>query len=120
MREFTMTFGGVVDLDDPDTYKYLPSDPDTLRRLMLSEIGYAHCYMDYWGIDTYANPSDVEIIRGWIDMGSGKRVRRDSGQRARVEHLIRNFTEGWRANYGNVLWLQEQVFLFKDEIENMC
>ena len=25
-----------------------------------------------------------------------------------------------KKNYNNVLWYQEQIFLFQDEIENMC
>jgi hypothetical protein len=46
--------------------------------------------------------------------------KRDGGQKKRVELLIKNFTENERENYENILWYQEQIFLFQDEIENMC
>ena len=41
-------------------------------------------------------------------------------QRQRVYKLIKNFAENRRHNYGNIMWLKEQVYLFQDETENMC
>lgn len=90
-----------VDLDDPETYNQLPKDLKELRKLMLSEIGYTYCYMNFWHSDIF----------------DGKR---DGGQRERVNQLVKDFTENERHNYKNVLWYQEQIFLFQDEIENMC
>lgn len=98
MREFSCApFHEItVDLDNPETYKFLPNDVNALRDIMLCEIGYYYCYVNYWR-------------KGW-----------DKKQVKRVEKLIKNFTENEQANYHNVLWYQEQVFIFQDEIENMC
>lgn len=53
MRKFRCRpFGDVeVDLDDPKTYKHLPKNTNELRQKMLSEIGYAYCYMNFWHKD---------------------------------------------------------------------
>jgi len=91
-----------VDLDDPKTYEHLPQNTEELRQLMLSKIGYVYCYMNYWHKDIF-----------------GKKER-DGGQKKRVELLVKNFTENERENYENILWYQEQIFLFQDETENMC
>lgn len=89
-----------VDLDDPTTYAHLPNTTKKLRELMLSKIGYAYCYMNFWHKDVFG--------------------KRDGGQKKRVELLVKNFTENEMENYQNVLWYQEQVFLFQNETENMC
>jgi len=89
-----------VDLDDPEIYNHLPADARELRQMMLSEIGYYHCYVNYWHKDIFDE--------------------NDYGQKARVEALIKYFTENEKQNYDDVLWYKEQVFLFQDEIENMC
>ena len=41
-------------------------------------------------------------------------------QRKRINEFMKNYSENHLKNYDNVLWLKEQVFLFQDEIENMC
>jgi hypothetical protein len=92
-----------VDLDDPKTYEYLPDTTKELRQIMLSEIGYSHCYLNYWHKDD----------------GFGNR-KTNGNQIRRIESLIKNFTENERDNYNNVMWYKEQIFLFQDEIENMC
>lgn len=89
-----------VDLDDPTTYSYLPQNTKELRQKMLAEIGYAYCYMNFWHKDIFG--------------------KRDGGQKERVELLVKNFTENESKNYENILWYQEQIFLFEDETENMC
>jgi len=100
MREFkTSPYGDIVDLDDKETFKHLPNTIKSLGKLMLSEIGYAICYMDYWHKDVF---------------------KIDDPQRKRVNKLIKDFTENEINNYKNVKWYREQVFLFQDEIENMC
>ncbi len=91
--------GEEFDLDDPTTYDYLPKDLEGLSRSMWYEIGFALWYMDYHMPDFYT---------------------KDYPQRIRVESLIRKFTDGRLENCQNVLWWQEQIFLFQDEIENMC
>ena len=92
-----------VDLDDPKTYEDLPKDVRTLDDRMFSRIGYALCYMKYFR---------PEI--GW-----GKKSN-DGGQKKRIKKLIKDFCNNRFDHYNDVLWLQEQVFLFEDEIENMC
>lgn len=89
-----------VDLDDPSTYSHLPRNITELRQLMLSEIGYAHCYMNYWHSDVFGTTGNEQKIR--------------------VENLIKKFAENYKKNYNDILWLQEQIFIFQDEIENMC
>ena len=104
MRLFkTSPYGDEVDLDDPKTYQYLPKTLKKLRDLMLSEIGYAYCYMNYWHSDIF----------------DGKK---DGGQKTRANSLIKEFTdnEGLNENYLNLMWYKERIFLFQNEIENMC
>ena len=50
MRKYTCAFGEEVDLDNPETYKYLPDDLKKLDDMMFKEIGQALVYMDYWNI----------------------------------------------------------------------
>jgi len=103
MRMFVCApFGDLeVDLDDPATYSHLPNTINELRELMFARIGYAYCYMYYWHPDIYSgNIGDTQKIN--------------------VKAKIKYFTENERANYNNIMWYKEQVFLFDDEIENMC
>jgi hypothetical protein len=88
-----------VDLDDPKTYSHLPQDIKELWKLMLSEIGYAYCYMNFLEKDIFP---------------------KGNAQKKRVKKLIKSFLDGRNKNRDNVLWYQEQVFLFQDETENMC
>lgn len=103
MRKFLCNpFNDVeVDLDDPQTYKHLPQTAKELRDMMFSEIGYYHCYVNYWHKTDWSNAVG-------------------QAQKERVDKLITYFTENEKKNYGDVLWYQEQIFLFQDEIENMC
>ena len=97
MRMFkTSPFGYEEDLDNPKTFSYLPNSIKELRTLMLSEIGFHYCYVNYW------HPLDFDM------------------QRKNVERLIKDFTENERLNYKNIIWYKEQIFLFQNEIENMC
>lgn len=103
MRKFKCSpFGEEVDLDDPETYSYLPKTVKELDSKMFSEIGFALCYMEYFRPEFYN--------------GSYK----DGGQRERILKLIENFTKERLNNYQNIIWRQEQIFIFQDEIENMC
>jgi hypothetical protein len=107
MRPYKCTdlSGQTVDLDNPETYKHLPTDLEELRNLMLREIGYYHCYVKYWHKD---------IFKGEEKFKSG------DAQIKRVKKLIKNFTENEGDNRNNVIWCQEQIYLFQDETENMC
>ena len=100
MRKFKCSLGEVVDLDDINTYSHLPNTIDELRKLMFQEIGYAYCYMNYWYSDVFN--------------------RKDIKQKKHVKKLIKTFTENSDDNRDNIMWYKEQVFLFQDEIENMC
>jgi hypothetical protein len=102
MRKFQCRFGEDVDLDDPKTYNYLPNTTTELRNLLFSEIGFYYCYVNFWHKDVYDK---------WDSCLS---------QKERVEQFIKDFTETEKENYANVLWYKEKIFLFQEEIENMC
>lgn len=127
MRKFLeRPFGQEVDLDNPETYNYLPKTTKELDNLMFREIGMAICYMDYFHPDIFGKEKQLpNFDLDWSEEDL-KNNRPDqlsnSGyyQRMRIYDLIKNFTSERRNNYENVLWYQEQVFLFQDETENMC
>ena len=96
MREFTCAFGEVVDLDSDETYRHLPKTYKELEKLMFSEIGIALVYIKHFHPD-------------W-----------DENQSNRINKLVESFANERGSNYSNVIWLREQVFIFQDEIENMC
>lgn len=91
-----------VDLDDPKTFDYLPDSINELREIMFSKIGYAYCYLNYRHKDYLGNRKI-----------NGKQIRR-------IEKLVKNFTENELDNLNNIMWFKEQIFLFQDEIENLC
>lgn len=102
MRKYICSpFGEEVDLDDENTYSHLPNTVKELDDLMFKEIGFALCYMDYYHPD-------------WFN---GKR---DNGQKEKVKNLIKEFLNNRIDNYYNVKWFREQIFIFQDQIENMC
>ncbi len=96
MREFKTAFEGIVDLDDPDTYSYMANDIGSIRDEIHKEIGYCYCYFNYWH-------------KPW-----------DEKQEARVEILIKKYTDEWSDNRTNLHWHKEMLYIFQDEIENMC
>jgi hypothetical protein len=100
MRNFKCALGEIVDLDDPETYSYLPNTCKLLDDLMFKEIGYALVYFKYFHPD-------------WSKMDKGKQVKR-------VNNLIKNFADNRLQHYDDLMWRKEQVFIFQDEIENMC
>jgi len=100
MRQFKTSMFGTMDLDNPETYKYLPNTINELRQLMFHKIGFAYCYMNFWHKDVFN--------------------KRDGGQKLRVNKLIKYFTDNEQTNYDNIMWYKEQVFLFENETENMC
>lgn len=131
MRKYRQHFDGhEVNLDNPKIYSYLPKTTKELRNLMFKEIGYAIVYMDYFpsrkGI--YPKKKLKDKFAPLSDWGvKGKKGKKmceynNSGwnQRQRIYKLIKKFAENERANYDNVKWYKEQVFLFQDETENMC
>lgn len=106
MYALTSLHGGHVDLDDESIYEHLPNTRDELTARMWQEIGYALSYMDYIHRESYPM---------------------DSRQRIRVMELVARFWREGREELedgtlksANVRWLREQVFVFQDEIENMC
>lgn len=100
MRKFICyPFGEEVDLDDPKTYEHLPDNVIELRVLMMAEIGHYYYY--------------VKFLHKHMFKGHHE-------QKTRVKKLIKTFVENEVDNRCNVMWYQEQVFLFRDEIENMC
>ena len=101
MRKFKCSLGEIVDLDNPETYSYLPDDCDKLDKLMFQDIGFALVYMDWFNWDDYSTGY------GWE-------------QRVRVKELITYFANNRKHHYNDLMWLKEQVFIFQNEIENMC
>lgn len=100
MRKFVCSpFGEEVDLDDPFTFNHLPNNSNQLRDILFKEFGWSKLYMDFFHPDVFEEKND---------------------QRIRIEQFMKNYSENHIINYDNVMWLKEQVFLFQDEIENMC
>lgn len=98
MRIFK-TVEDVVDLDDPNTYSHLPQTTRECDDLMFKEIGYYYCYVNFLHKDLFKSDDD-QILR--------------------CLNLIEKFSSERKENYHNLLWYQEQIFLFQDETENMC
>lgn len=100
MRKFVCSpFGDEVDLDNPETFSYLPDDTNQLRDLLFKHFGWSQLYMNYFHSDVFS---------------------KGDKQRKRIDDFMKNYSENHIKNYDNILWLKEQVFLFQDEIENMC
>ncbi len=95
MREYH-AMGQTVDLDDPKTYSGMSEDEKILDDQIFKSIGYYYCYVKYWYPNFY------------------------EAQEQRVHLLVSRFTSGRINNYGNIMWLQEILFLIEDETENMC
>ena len=130
MRKYKPAFFEEVDLDDPETYRYLPNNVDELDKLMFKEIGYALVYMDYFPDRKKFFPKRKKKEE-FIKMSEfGEKYKNNNNlvdlnntgfyQRQRVQKMIDDFAKNRRNNYKNLLWYQEKVFLFLDEIENMC
>jgi hypothetical protein len=99
MRKFVCSLGEEVDLDNKDTYSYLPDDANQLRDILFKDFGWSQLYMNYLHFDIF-DKKDI--------------------QRIRIDKFMKSYSENHLKNYDNVFWLKEQVFLFQDEIENMC
>jgi len=114
MREFIDSMGLKYDLDNPETYAYLPQTIKELDNLMFQKIGYAHCYMYHFHKDMFCATPE-EILQGNL-------LEVCVEQRLRVEKLIKSFAENRKINIHsrNTAWFQEQIFLFEEEIDNMC
>ena len=92
-----------VDLNDEKTYRrcsYRNWNCSKLLNEAYREIGFIKMYVEHYHPD-------------W-----------DSEQVSRIEKLLFWFGKEHRRCYGNSaegrLWLRKWLFLFKDEIENMC
>lgn len=100
MRKFICSpFGDEVDLDNPETFSNLPDDANQLRDILFKELGWSHLYMNYLHQDVFD---------------------KNDSQRKRIDDFIKSYSEKHLINYDDINWLKEQVFLFQDEIENMC
>lgn len=132
MRKYKPVWGEEVDLDNPETYSYLPNTHKELRNKMFSLIGYALVYMDYFpnrrGFFPKRKKKDkfVKMSECFPDFENDERLIEINNvaynQRLRVYALIKNFAENEREHIqdDNLMWLKEQIFLFEDETENMC
>jgi hypothetical protein len=99
MREFKDNFGNIYDLDNLDTYDYLPKTIRECDSEMFRLIGETLCYMDYFHPDVF--PINCP-------------------QRIRVQEMIKYFCDNRKDNFNNLIWFQERIFLFQCETENMC
>jgi len=97
MRIHKDHFGYESDLDDPDTYSYLPNTIEKVRDQMYNEMGFSLLYMDFF------HPGEFS---------------KSDPQRKRIKKLIKSYIAD-KFNT-SLLWHQEQLFLFQDETENMC
>lgn len=112
MREFIDSMGIKYDLDDPETYAYLPKTYKELHNLMFQEIGRAHIYMYHIHKNMFcATPQEIQ---------QGNLLEVCVDQRLKIEKLIKYFSENRKANIDNILWLQEQIFMFQNETDNFC
>jgi len=93
-------FGGECDLDNPETFKYLPDDAQKLRDIFFKEVGYSYWYMNFLHKDIWKKSGD--------------------GQKNRINKMIQSYTDNWSEHFNDILWLKEHIFLLQDEIENMC
>jgi len=117
MRFYVTSFDSrVVNLDDRDLYNNLPDNVRELDDMMFKEIGSALCYMNNFYPDVFHTKKTYKI-----NPYTNKREL-DGGyaQRLRVLKLIEHFCVERKNHYNDVLWLQEQLYLFMDETENMC
>jgi hypothetical protein len=100
MRKFVCSpYGEEVDLDNSETYSYLPNDANQLRDILFKDFGWSQLYMNYLHPDVFS---------------------KNDNQRLRINEFMKKYSENHLKNYDNLIWLKEQVFLFQDEIENMC
>lgn len=116
MRIFkTSPFGYEVDLDDPKTYAYLPQTKDELWAKIFSIIGYALCYMDKFHPDHY--PKEKMFFGD-----SPSLLGSCYEQRMRINVMIDDFCSDpkYYEYINSVEMMQEFIFLFEDETENMC
>ncbi len=95
MREYH-SMDGVVDLDNSDTYSYMPDNIELLHHKIYQEVGRYYLFVNYF------KPN-------W-----------DRSQIKRVNLIIERFSSGRNDNFTNIIWLKEILFLIQDEIENMC
>lgn len=97
MSPYITTHGVAVDLDDPNTYKDYPQDVTEVINELYKKIGYSQVYM----------------IR--YDFVSSKYGRE---QMYRIQNFLHTLAIDWKGK--DLLWWQKQLFLFRDEVENMC
>jgi hypothetical protein len=82
--------------------------------------------MDYWHPDVFGKKKiPADMTRDWTEEELARKLPdmvNNSGyyQRLRVYKLIENFCNERKNKWNDVMWFKEQVFLFEDEIENMC
>jgi hypothetical protein len=127
MREYKTSFDGhVVDLDDESIYDYLPKTLKELDNLMFCEIGKSLVYMDHLesrkGLfskrkkkEKFVELSPEKMPGKMFEVGNS-----GYNQRQRIYKLINHFSNNRHKNYDNLNWIKEQIYLFQDEVENMC
>jgi len=116
MREYTDSIGCKHDLDNPESYSYLPKTLKELRNRMFEKIGYSYLYMNVWHREIFFAPEETPLFFTISGTEQKKRVEELAFNFAKQEKEFRTT----KTEEENILWMQEQVFLFEDEIDNMC
>lgn len=116
MREFTDSIGCKYDLDNPETYAHLPKTIKELRNRMFEKIGYSYLYMNVWHRECFFTSRKTPLFYAISTIEQRKRIKEFVFNFAKKEKEFRTT----KTEEENVLWMQEQVFLFEDEIDNMC
>lgn len=98
MRIYTDILGVEHDLDNPETYKHLPQTEEAVISKLYEQIGYSRVYM---------------VEHGFL------KDDRCKDQVERIDELINTIISGYYVEKG-LMWWQERLFLFDNEIENMC
>lgn len=101
MREFTDALGRKFDLDDPETYKHLSQDTGEVLDCLYKAIGYANLYV------------------------LGRKFAKSEAGKTQIERIEKFVVEVAKVFGGNIwkkptIFWQEKLFIFLDEIENMC
>lgn len=98
-RFFQPVIGPPEDLDDPKTYARFPQTIRDVQEALWRKIGYAAVYV---------------IAHQFSESECGQK------QIDRIGVLVEAVAKGQEQRGKPLIWWQEQLYLFEDEIENMC
>lgn len=101
MRKFYSEWDGWVDLDDPNTYKYIKTkSPKVMYNKIMQRIGYVHMYMNYFHYDLFHEKTGIS-------------------QRLEIERLFKDFYNNLPKRRNDILWLKEFYYVLFEQTDNM-